>query len=39
MFDDTVYGVRLYPNNVVGWDEAGNYMYMGFSVRCVKDSD
>ena len=39
MFDDSVYGVRLFPNNVVGWDEAGNYMYMGFSVRCVKDSD
>ena len=39
MFDDTVYGVRLHPTNVVGWGEAGNYMYMGYSIRCVKDSD
>ena len=39
MFDDTVYGARLHPNNVVGRGEAGNYMYMGFSIRCVKDSD
>lgn len=39
MFDDTVYGMRLFSNNVVSRDEAGNYMYMGFSVRCVKDSD
>ena len=39
MFDDTVYGVRLHPTNVVGWGEAGNYMFMGYSIRCVKDSD
>ena len=39
MFDDTVYGVRLHPSNVVGWGEAGNYMFMGYSIRCVKDSD
>ena len=39
MFDDTVYGARLHPNNVVGRGEAGNYMYMGYSIRCVKDSE
>ena len=40
MYDtDTVYGVRLFSNNVVSRDEVGNYKYMGFSVRCVKDSD
>ena len=39
MFDDTVYGARLHPNNVVGRGEAGNYMFMGYSIRCVKDSD
>ena len=39
MFDDTVYGVRLHPSNVVGWGEAGNYMFMGYSIRCVKDSE
>ena len=39
MFDDTVYGARLHPSNVVGWGEAGNYMFMGYSIRCVKDSD
>ena len=36
---DTVYGVRLFSNNVVSRDEVGNYKYMGFSVRCVKDSE
>ncbi|SHH88404.1 major paralogous domain-containing protein [Fibrobacter sp. UWCM] len=40
MYDfDTVYGVRLFSNNVVSRDEVGNYKYMGFSVRCVKDSE
>jgi uncharacterized protein (TIGR02145 family) len=40
MYDfDTVYGVRLFSNNVVSRDEVGNYKYMGFSVRCIKDSD